>query len=215
MFQKLQNKEDSREDVLRTVAEFVVCDDQSLIIADKPAFRNCLVVMQPNAILADIPSTHDVLAYIHNAFIEFIKGLKATTTGLVSTTTDLWSVDQTKATFLGLMAHWIEANASDCLSVQELSMSNQASNNNITCDIIEMLFHCRHIYNFNTTQQYLPCLAHMVNLAITDIMSVITYITNIETTTTIWEIDPLLPNNHVLGDLLDIVAVVHTLAIKI
>ena len=26
----------------------------------------------------------------------------------VSTTTDLWSVDQTKAAFLGITAHWIE-----------------------------------------------------------------------------------------------------------
>ncbi|KAG2752566.1 hypothetical protein P692DRAFT_20725987 [Suillus brevipes Sb2] len=76
MFQKSQNKEYSREDVLRTVAEFVVCDDQSLVVADKPAFRNCLVAMRPNAILADIPSTHDVSAYIHNAFIEFFKDLK-------------------------------------------------------------------------------------------------------------------------------------------
>jgi hypothetical protein len=34
---------------------------------------------------------------------------QATTTGRISTTTDLWSVDQTKAAFLGLTAHWIEA----------------------------------------------------------------------------------------------------------
>ncbi|KAG1722758.1 hypothetical protein EDB19DRAFT_1645626 [Suillus lakei] len=49
---------------------------QSLVVADKPAFRNCLVAMRPNTILADIPLTHDVSAYIHNTFIEFIKGLK-------------------------------------------------------------------------------------------------------------------------------------------
>jgi hypothetical protein len=34
MFQKSQNKEYSREDVLRTVAEFVVCDDQVSDIDD-------------------------------------------------------------------------------------------------------------------------------------------------------------------------------------
>lgn len=34
MFQKSQNKEYSREDVLRTVAEFVVCDDQVSDIND-------------------------------------------------------------------------------------------------------------------------------------------------------------------------------------
>lgn len=36
MFQKLQNKEYSREDVLRTVAEFVVCDDQVSDDIDDP-----------------------------------------------------------------------------------------------------------------------------------------------------------------------------------
>jgi hypothetical protein len=30
------------------------------------------------------------------------------TTGCVTTSMDLWSIDQTKASFLGLTAHWIE-----------------------------------------------------------------------------------------------------------
>ncbi|KAG1719372.1 hypothetical protein EDB19DRAFT_1648262, partial [Suillus lakei] len=93
--------------------------------------------------------------------------------------------------------------------------ADNTSNNDTTCDIIESLFHRRHIYNFNATRQRLPCLAHVVNLAVTDIMSVITRIANIETTTAIWEFDPLLPNNRVLGDSLDVVAAVRTLAIKV
>ncbi|KIK91933.1 hypothetical protein PAXRUDRAFT_38561, partial [Paxillus rubicundulus Ve08.2h10] len=36
---------------------------------------------------------------------------QATTTGQVSTTTDLWSVDQTKAAFMSITAHWIEKDA--------------------------------------------------------------------------------------------------------
>ena len=32
--------------------------------------------------------------------------------GRVSTTTDLWSVDQTKASFMGVTAHWIESDSS-------------------------------------------------------------------------------------------------------
>ena len=35
-----------------------------------------------------------------------------TTTGQVSTTTDLWSVDQTKASFMGLTAHWVKSTQS-------------------------------------------------------------------------------------------------------
>jgi hypothetical protein len=54
-----------------------------------------------------------------------------------------------------------------------------------------------------------------VNLAITDFMSVITKIAHVETTTAIWEFDPTLSQNRVLGDSLDIVAAIRTLAIKI
>ena len=46
-------------------------------------------------------------------------------------------------------------------------------------------------------------------------MSLITKIASVETTTAIWEFDPLLSNNHILGDLLDVIAAVRTLAIKV
>ena len=68
-------------------------------MADKPAFRNCLVAMRPNAILADIPSTHDVSAYIHNAFIEFFKDLKVQMQ--VSTSTAPYSSDISYKIFTG------------------------------------------------------------------------------------------------------------------
>ncbi|KIM50332.1 hypothetical protein SCLCIDRAFT_72760, partial [Scleroderma citrinum Foug A] len=65
--------------------------------------------MHPAATSADLPSTHDVSKYIHNSFIKFFDNLKATiqsnTMGQISITTDLWSVDQTKATFMGITAH--------------------------------------------------------------------------------------------------------------
>ncbi|KIK78605.1 hypothetical protein PAXRUDRAFT_163528 [Paxillus rubicundulus Ve08.2h10] len=70
--------------------------------------------MQPTATQADLPSTHDISMYIHNTFIDFFKEFKvkmqSLATGHISTTTDLWSVDQTKAAFLGLMVHWIHVN---------------------------------------------------------------------------------------------------------
>ncbi|KAF9224103.1 hypothetical protein BS17DRAFT_817003 [Gyrodon lividus] len=46
-------------------------------------------------------------------------------------------------------------------------------------------------------------------------MSIITHIANVETTTAIWEYNPTLPGNRVLGDSLDVVVAVRTLAIKI
>ncbi|KAF8549119.1 hypothetical protein OG21DRAFT_1526024 [Imleria badia] len=64
-----------RKIALKRVAEFIVCDDQSLSVANKPMFRNCLVAMCPNATKADLPSTHDVTTYIHNKFSEFLDDL--------------------------------------------------------------------------------------------------------------------------------------------
>ncbi|KAF9228571.1 hypothetical protein BS17DRAFT_654140, partial [Gyrodon lividus] len=69
-------KEFARENVLKAVAEFVVCDDQSLAVANKPTFRNCLVAMRTNTSKADLPSTHDISTYIHNSFVEFLSTIK-------------------------------------------------------------------------------------------------------------------------------------------
>ena len=71
------------------------------------------------------------------------------------------------------------------------------------------------MYTFNADQHRLPCLAHVVNLAITDFMSVVTKLAHVKTTTTIWEFDPTLSQNRVLDNTIDVVAVIRTLAIKI
>lgn len=105
--------------------------DQSLCVADKASFHNCLVAMRPNATKAILPSTHDVTTYIHNAFSAFINSLRdelqVSTNGLpnnlslifiqssnaghVSTMVDMWSVEQTKVSFMGITAHWIHADS--------------------------------------------------------------------------------------------------------
>ncbi|KAF8461320.1 hypothetical protein DFH94DRAFT_698383 [Russula ochroleuca] len=54
-----------------------------------------------------------------------------------------------------------------------------------------------------------------MNLANIDVMSHITKIAAVETTTAIWEYDPELPANHILGGSLDVIATICTLAIKI
>ena len=48
------------------------------------------------------------------------------------------------------------------------------------------------MYTFNADQHHLPCLAHIVNLAIMDFMSVVKKLAHVKTTTAIWEFDPTL-----------------------
>jgi hypothetical protein len=59
------------------------------------------------------------------------------------------------------------------------------------------------------------CLEHVVNLGNVDVMSYITKIAAVETAAAIWEYDPTLEDNRVLGGSLDVVAAIRTLAIKV
>lgn len=59
------------------------------------------------------------------------------------------------------------------------------------------------------------CLEHVVNLANVAIMAHITKIAAIKNATAIWEYDPELPGNRMLGGSLDVVAAVRTLAVKV
>lgn len=59
------------------------------------------------------------------------------------------------------------------------------------------------------------CLEHVVNLANAAVMTHITKIAAIETANAIWEHDPELLGNHVLGGSLNVVAAICTLAIKV
>jgi len=49
---------------------------KSLAVANNVMFRNCLVTMQPTVTKADLPTTHDITTYIHNAFATFLQDLK-------------------------------------------------------------------------------------------------------------------------------------------
>ena len=94
-------------------------------------------------------------------------------------------------------------------------MADNTSNNDTACNTVKCLLHSHNIFNFDPFQQCLPCLAHVLNLAVVDIMAAITKIANVEMTTAIWEFNPTLPNNRVLSNSLDIVAAICTLAIKV
>jgi hypothetical protein len=54
-----------------------------------------------------------------------------------------------------------------------------------------------------------------MNLGNVDVMKRITKIAVVENATAIWEYDPSLPGNRVLGGSLDVIAAIRTLAIKV
>jgi hypothetical protein len=55
----------------------------------------------------------------------------------------------------------------------------------------------------------------VVNLGVIAVMAHITRIAAVETTTAIWEYDPSLDDNRVLGGSLDVIVAIRTLAIKV
>ncbi|KIM56438.1 hypothetical protein SCLCIDRAFT_68622, partial [Scleroderma citrinum Foug A] len=142
-------------------------------------------------------------------------------TGWVSTTMDTWSVEQTKASFLGITAHWIHIGEMAGIAKWSLqsrvigfcSLSGPHTgeniiNNDLACDSIEQALQKWHIYTFDPTLHRLPCLVHVLNLTITKF-------TSVETTMAIWEFNLSLPSSRILGDLLDVVAAIRTITIKI
>ncbi|KAF8232230.1 hypothetical protein L208DRAFT_1273067, partial [Tricholoma matsutake] len=66
----------THENVLHSVTQFVAVNDQSLSVANKTTFHNCLVVMRPKSILQDLPTTHDVTSHLHNEFVKWLTQLK-------------------------------------------------------------------------------------------------------------------------------------------
>ena len=87
--------------------------------------------MRPKSMLKDLPTTYDVTNHLHNEFVKWLAQLKEdidvraytqvfrgprltnfysiqAAPGLISTTADMWTVDTTKAAFLGVTGHWIK-----------------------------------------------------------------------------------------------------------
>ena len=149
-----QQKEFSRENVLKAIAEFMVCDDQVSLTASlfqylisnlgpvpcsckqghilqlhgsnvsssyqhrltiHPQFL-CLCSQLLHQCFDDLRSTIKVMFSFllkaeHQKLTVFTT--QSSTTGWVSITINLWSIDQTKATFMGITAHWIKEVVSD------------------------------------------------------------------------------------------------------
>jgi hypothetical protein len=85
--------------------------------------------MRPKSNLNDLPTTCDVVSHLHNEFVKWLAQLKKdikvshclrsskltqdlpffqASPGKISTTADMWTVDTTKAPFLGVTGHWIQ-----------------------------------------------------------------------------------------------------------
>jgi len=50
---------------------------QSLVVANKTVFWNCLVIMRLKTLLVDLPRTHDITVHLRNEFVTWIKHLNA------------------------------------------------------------------------------------------------------------------------------------------
>ncbi|KIL57400.1 hypothetical protein M378DRAFT_46608, partial [Amanita muscaria Koide BX008] len=66
----------TREGRLKAISEYVVIEDQALMTADKITFRNILYSARPDLKKSDLPSSHDVVSYIQNSFVDHIEHLK-------------------------------------------------------------------------------------------------------------------------------------------
>jgi hypothetical protein len=150
----MQRKEFTKEGAVDAVVRFIILDNQvsthpshvcvcanathrlsvplqAIVLAEKAAFKNCLVTMRPKTKNCKLPSRHDVEIHIRNQFTSLISDLKKSITvrksvilivlinadvstsvqaapGKVSITIDGWTADHSKKSFLGVTAHWID-----------------------------------------------------------------------------------------------------------
>lgn len=72
-----------------------------------------------------------------------------------------------------------------------------------------------YLTTYSISYSYPRCLEHVINLATVAVMGSITKIAAIENAQAIWEFDPTLDGNRVLGGSLDVIAAIRTIAIKV
>jgi hypothetical protein len=67
------------------------------------------IIVHHHAVPPAMARRNEIHFFLYLTLFLFL--LQSKRTGRVSTTTDLWSVNQTKASFMGITAHWIESDA--------------------------------------------------------------------------------------------------------
>ncbi|EJF59695.1 hypothetical protein DICSQDRAFT_16397, partial [Dichomitus squalens LYAD-421 SS1] len=66
----------SVEGILEAVTQHVVCGDQALALADDVTFTNCLVIMRPKTMKAELLSRSTIRTNITNKFVEYMERLR-------------------------------------------------------------------------------------------------------------------------------------------
>ncbi|KAF5378846.1 hypothetical protein D9615_006888 [Tricholomella constricta] len=244
----------SKDGITDAVTKLIACDDQAFALANKAVFRNCLVAMRPKTQSHELPSSYDISKHISNEYAKWIEKLNGeieNAPGKVSITVDTWTAVNTKGSYLGMTAHWIEVKEkrwklrSAVVGFQPISgdhsgqnlgrymvgltdrvgITNKersklhtatldnASNNNTSCEAVESV-HDRRKLVWESEDNQLGCLGHVVNIANVAVMTHITKAAAIETADAIWMYDPSDPNNRVHRGSLDVIATVCTLGVK-
>jgi len=86
-----------------------------------------------------------------------------------------------------------------------------ANENQLPC----VLFPLVQLQDCGNLRFVFSCFGHVVNIANVAVMSCVTQIAAIENATAIWEYDPSLPGNRILGGSLDVIAAIRTIAVKV
>ncbi|KAG2156748.1 uncharacterized protein EDB93DRAFT_1101185 [Suillus bovinus] len=152
-----------------------------------------------NATKLDLPSTHNIMTHVHNSFINFFSKLKS-------------DVQASLACTLGII--WVTISL-DCVNKLE-----SFQDNHLSFSVLSLITPATMIQPVTRLSRFFTAVTSTLSIQLNtasyaSLMSSIIKIINVVTTMAIWEFDPMLPNNHVLGDLLDVVAVVQTLSIKV
>ncbi|KDR76045.1 hypothetical protein GALMADRAFT_210753 [Galerina marginata CBS 339.88] len=127
----------------------------------------------------------------NNQFVKHMKNLRTeiiAAPGMISITKDGWSVDTMKASFQGMLAHWIE--------VKDRKWKMQVA-----------VIGFKALSGAHSGEKLGSCLGHVVNLGNVDVMKHITKIAAVKNATAIWEYDPTHDDNHVLGGSLDVIPI--------
>ncbi|PIL25949.1 hypothetical protein GSI_11703 [Ganoderma sinense ZZ0214-1] len=93
--------------------------------------------------------------------------------------------------------------------------NDNASNNGTGAEVIAARLARQGVLGtWNKTEAQLGCLRHIIQLGIEDFMGVVTKKAAAETKQAIWDYDPRLEENSVMHGVLDVIAVILTLAVK-
>ena len=66
----------TKDTIMRSIVQFIACNNQALAIANNVYFQNCLVTMRPKMISSKLALADKIGTYIHNECIDWLMQLK-------------------------------------------------------------------------------------------------------------------------------------------